>query len=146
MLRECMSGANVVPHMQVCCVIVLTGLSGVGMGQFGNFGLCVSVCKFENSWRCIHICTRVSGGCLTMGMCANAMVHGGVCGCAPYVCMGVSVCTCVLGKACLARHWGSVLELDPCWAHSENYPLTRPNLGLCPMTHPIPWGRHSEET
>lgn len=48
MLRERMSGVYVVPQMQACCVIVLTGLSGVGTGQFGNSCLCVSVCKFEN--------------------------------------------------------------------------------------------------
>lgn len=35
---------------------------------------------------------------------------------------------------------GECLELDPCWAHSENYPLTRPDLGLCPMTPPHPPG------
>lgn len=41
-----------------------------------------------------------------------------------------------------AGHLVSVLELDPCWAHSEkNYPLTRSNPGLCPMTPPHPLGK-----
>lgn len=82
------------PICECARMIVLAGLSGVGMGQFGNFCLCVSVCKFENSWRCIFMCTRVSGGCLTMGVCANAMVHGGVCG---HMCAWRCLCTCVPG-------------------------------------------------
>lgn len=83
------------PICKCAHMFVLAGLSGVGMGQFGNFCLCVSVCRFENPWRCIHMCTRVSGGCVTMDMCANAMVHGGVCG-----------HMCAWGCLCVHAGWG----------------------------------------
>lgn len=82
-------------------------------------------------------------------MCANALVHGGVCGCTPWVYMCVhewGPCA----HACWGRHVqhsaGGASGVRSLLGLSENQPPTQPSLGLCHMTRVHPWGRHNEET